>query len=116
MKTKDSVLEILKSSGSKFVSGQQMAEELYVSRAAIWKAIRALENDAMVGVANGTAAKIIVPTDVVETTKKNVIFAETTGLGDITGESVRLDPPAPKDECCEGKSQHKPFDTDDLNA
>ena len=90
--------------------------ELMKAAVPIEAVIELRKYDAMVGVANGTAAKIIVPTDVVEPTKKNVIFAETTGLGDITGESVRLDPPAPKDECCEGKSQHKPFDTDDLNA
>ena len=34
--------------------------------------------------ANGQAAKIIVPTDVVEATKKDVMFSEATGLGDST--------------------------------
>ena len=33
---------------------------------------------------DGKAAKIIVPTDAVEMTKSNVVFSETTGLGDKT--------------------------------
>ena len=40
--------------------------------------------EAMIQMANGKAAKIIVPTDMVEMTKANVAFAETTGLGDTT--------------------------------
>ena len=57
--------------------------------------------EALVSMSNGTASKIIVPTDAVNMTKSNVIFSETTGLGDVT-------PPAPKkaatkksDPCCE---------------
>lgn len=45
MSTKERVLDILNKSGSKFVSGQEMADELFVTRAAIWKAIKALEKD-----------------------------------------------------------------------
>ena len=40
--------------------------------------------EALVAMADGKAAKIIVPTDAVEMTKSNVVFAETTGLGDKT--------------------------------
>ncbi len=40
--------------------------------------------EALVQVANGTAAKLIVPTDVVDTVKQNAVFSETTGLGDTT--------------------------------
>ena len=57
--------------------------------------------EALVKLADGRAAKIIVPTDVVETAKKNVLFSELTEIGQHT---VRAeDPPvAPEpDECCE---------------
>lgn len=43
--TKELVLEILRNSGSRFVSGQEMAETLFVTRASVWKAIRALEKE-----------------------------------------------------------------------
>lgn len=42
MTTKEKVLEILQRNGSRFTSGQEMAEELFVTRAAIWKSINAL--------------------------------------------------------------------------
>ena len=57
--------------------------------------------EALVAMSNGKASKIIVPTDAVEMTKANVIFSETSGLGDVT-------PPSPEeakeeipDPCCE---------------
>lgn len=40
--------------------------------------------EALVAMSDGKAAKIIVPTDAVEMTKNNVVFSETTGLGDKT--------------------------------
>ena len=57
--------------------------------------------EALVAMSDGKAAKIIVPTDAVEMTKSNVVFSETTGLGDNTkpGED---EPVIPKeDPCCE---------------
>ncbi len=45
MSTKQQVLELLKNSGNEFLSGQQIAEEIFVTRAAVWKAIKALEKD-----------------------------------------------------------------------
>ena len=39
--------------------------------------------DSLVKVADGQATKLIIPTDTVEAVKKNVIFSETTGLGDL---------------------------------
>ena len=50
---------------------------------------------------DGKASKIIIPTDAVNTVKNNVIFSETTGLGDVTKESPT--PPKPKkiDACCD---------------
>lgn len=45
MPLKQSVLQILESNRSNFISGEQIASELAVSRAAIWKAIKALESE-----------------------------------------------------------------------
>lgn len=58
--------------------------------------------EALVRMANGQAAKIIVPTDVVEATKKDVMFSEATGLGDATDQGKPA-PAKPKkaDPCCE---------------
>ncbi len=58
--------------------------------------------EALVAMSNGKASKIIVPTDAVEMTKANVMFSETTGLGDKTdavktGEKVEKK----EDPCCE---------------
>jgi len=40
--------------------------------------------DALTKLADGKAAKIIIPTDVVNTSSRDVIFSEMTGLGDST--------------------------------
>ena len=57
--------------------------------------------EALVEMANGKASKIIIPTDAVQMTKANVLFSETTGLGDVTPEAP--EPPKPKkvDPCCD---------------
>lgn len=55
--------------------------------------------EALVEMANGKAAKIIVPTDAVDMTKKNAIFSETTGLGDVT-EEAPAEPSVPKNDVC----------------
>ena len=58
--------------------------------------------DALVAMSNGRASKIIVPTDVVEMTKSNVIFSEASGLGDVTQPDLTPDPVIPKDDpCCD---------------
>lgn len=57
--------------------------------------------EALIQMANGKAAKIIVPTDAVQATRANVLFSETTGLGDVTQEAPE-EPTLPKsDPCCE---------------
>ena len=57
--------------------------------------------EALMKVAEGKAAKLIIPTDTVEAVKRNVIFAETSGLGDVT----KAAPDEPKeyedDPCCD---------------
>ena len=58
--------------------------------------------DALVSMSNGRASKIIVPTDVVNMTKSNVMFSETSGLGDSTQPDLTPDPEVVKeDPCCD---------------
>ncbi len=48
MSTKEQVLALLKSSGNNYLSGQEIADKIYVSRAAVWKAIKTLEKEGYV--------------------------------------------------------------------
>ena len=57
--------------------------------------------EALVSLSNGKASKIIIPTDAVEMTKKNVIFSETSGLGDVTPEGKDDPKPKNQDPCCD---------------
>ncbi len=57
--------------------------------------------EALTNVANGKAAKLIIPSDVVDTVKKNVIFSETSGLGDQTAPSAEEPAKKKKDPCCD---------------
>ena len=58
--------------------------------------------DALVAMSNGRASKIIVPTDVVNMTKSNVLFSETSGLGDATAPDLTEPVIEPKeDPCCD---------------
>ncbi len=58
--------------------------------------------EALIAMSNGKASKIIVPTDAVEMTKSNVIFSETTGLGDKTDPDKTVDAvKKKKDPCCD---------------
>ena len=57
--------------------------------------------EALVDMANGTASKLIVPTDTVEMVKRNAVFTETTGLGDVTEEAPKPKKPVKKDICCD---------------
>ena len=65
--------------------------------------------DSLVKVANGQAAKIIIPTDAVNAVTKNVLFSETTGLGDHTVPAPINPEPPKKDPCCERVAPEKPF-------
>ena len=57
--------------------------------------------EALIAMSNGKASKIIVPTDVVNMTKANVMFSETSGLGDVT-EPAPDEPKKKKaDPCCD---------------
>lgn len=57
--------------------------------------------EALVNMSNGTAAKLIIPTDAVNAVTNNAIFTETTGLGDSTKSTPKKKPQPKKDECCD---------------
>ena len=57
--------------------------------------------EALVNMSNGTAAKLIIPTDAINMVTKNAVFTETTGLGDVTEEAPKPKPVTKKDECCD---------------
>ena len=57
--------------------------------------------EALVALSNGKASKIIVPTDAVEMVKQNVVFSETSGLGDVTPPAAEQNSAKKADECCD---------------
>ncbi len=58
--------------------------------------------EALIAVSNGRASKIIVPTDIVNMAKANVMFSETTGIGDVTDPDTAVYKQAKNpDPCCE---------------
>ncbi len=57
--------------------------------------------EALVKMADGKASKIIVPTDTVNAVKANVLFSETTGLGDVTPSAPDEAVPDESDPCCD---------------
>lgn len=57
--------------------------------------------EALVNMSNGTAAKLIVPTDVVNTVTENAVFTETTGIGDHTAAAKKAVPSPKPDPCCD---------------
>jgi len=57
--------------------------------------------EALVQMANGRASKIIVPTDAVETAKRDVMFSEVSGLGDTTPPAKDAPKEKKADPCCE---------------
>ena len=58
--------------------------------------------EALTAMADGKAAKIIVPSDLVDMTKNGVIFSESAGIGDTTRPAPEEPEDEPKeDPCCE---------------
>ncbi|MBQ3075127.1 MAG: peptidase, partial [Clostridia bacterium] len=58
--------------------------------------------EALVAMSDGKASKIIVPTNAVDMTKANVMFSETSGLGDVTPPAKEDPKPRKKpDPCCD---------------
>lgn len=90
------------------------AKAIYLSKKAEADGLRALKEagvdaavlelkkyEALVNLSNGTAAKLIIPTDAVNAVTNNAIFSETTGLGDTTKSANKPAPAPKKDECCD---------------
>ncbi len=57
--------------------------------------------EALVAMSNGIASKIIVPTDAVDMTKANVMFSETSGIGDVTPSAPKPKMASKTDPCCD---------------
>ncbi len=57
--------------------------------------------EALIAMSNGVASKIIIPTDAVNLTKSNVLFSETTGLGDVTNPAEKPKEEVKDDVCCD---------------
>ena len=57
--------------------------------------------EALVNMSNGTASKLIIPTDAVNAVTNNTIFTETTGLGDTTKPAQPKKEPEKADPCCD---------------
>jgi len=62
--------------------------------------------EALIKMADGKAAKIIIPADLVDLTRKGVIFSETAGIGDVTDAAEDAITIPKADPCCEGKDTH----------
>ena len=90
------------------------AKAIYLSKKAEADGLRELKNagadasvleikkyEALIAMSNGKASKIIVPSDVVDMTKSNVIFSETSGLGDTTKPMPEVKPQPKSDPCCD---------------
>ena len=57
--------------------------------------------EALVNMSNGTASKIIIPTDAVNTVTNNTIFSEITGIGDVTKPAEKPEEKPKADPCCD---------------
>ena len=57
--------------------------------------------EALVNLSNGTASKLIIPTDAVNAVTNNAIFTETTGLGDNVKPAAKPIKPKKEDPCCD---------------
>ena len=90
------------------------AKAIYLSKKAEADGLKALKEagvdsavlelkkyEALVNMSNGTAAKLIIPTDAVNAVTNNAIFSETTGLGDTTKSAPKPAKPKKIDECCD---------------
>ncbi len=57
--------------------------------------------EALIEVSKGQAAKIIIPSDVVNTVTQSTLFGETMGIGDTTAQGVAPKVAPKKDACCD---------------
>ncbi len=90
------------------------AKAIYLAKKAEADGLRALKEvgvdagvlelkkyEALVQMADGTASKLIIPTDAVNAVTQNAVFSETTGLGDATAPAEKPVPAEKPDVCCE---------------
>ncbi len=91
------------------------AKAIYLAKKAEADGLRELKNagadsavlemkkyEALIAMSDGRASKIIVPTNAVDMTKANVMFSETTGLGDSTKAAPeKSKAPKKPDPCCD---------------
>ena len=59
--------------------------------------------EALIKMCDGQAAKIIIPTDAVNAVTQNVLFSETSGIGNVTHQGKSKDPDKKADPCCNEK-------------
>lgn len=99
---------------ARIARAQGEAQEIYLKKKAEADGLKALieanptaavlelkRYETMAKLADGRAAKVIIPTDIVSSVKNDVLFSETTGLGDATA-SLPPKAPAPEDDpCCD---------------
>ena len=113
----DKQAKILEAEGerdARIARAEGEAKAIYLAKKAEADGLRALKEagadeavlelkkyEALVKLADGRAAKIIIPTDAVEAVKKNVVFSETTGLGSVTAEEEEVPVLPEEDPCCE---------------
>ena len=90
------------------------AKEIYLKKKAEADGLKALAEagitpevlelkryETLTKVADGQASKVIIPTDVVNSVNRNVLFSETAGIGDVTPQGSHPEKEPEKDECCE---------------
>jgi len=113
----DKQAEILKAEGerdARIARAEGEAQEIYLKKKAEADGLKELvaagitpevlelkKYESLIKVSDGKASKIIIPTDAVEMVKKNVVFNETTGLGDLTRHGEDEIVPPKEDPCCE---------------
>lgn len=98
-KTKDRVLELLEAKNTTFVSGQEIADTLFITRAGIWKAVKALrESGINIEAVSNRGYRLVKEKDILskdiieEQLRKNDIsvllqtYSEVTSTNDIAKE------------------------------
>ena len=114
----DKQAEILKAEGerdAKIARAEGDARAIELAKQAEANGLRALKEagadpavlelkrlEALVQLSNGKAAKIVIPTDLVNSASRNVLFSEIAGVGSVTDSAP--EPPAAKqkaDPCCD---------------
>ncbi len=68
--------------------------------------------EALIRLCDGKAAKVVIPTDLVNAASQSVLFSEWTGLGKVTESAPDAPAPAPeKDPCCEAQPENPAGET-----